>query len=148
MNPSHLKDYSHITRWLNSSHQTQSILFRHMPSTRWLTTMLTKTLCCTALMLPIELTVGTNKDTIVYNCTYCSLGKIWRKNFSSLVWHDENWTHEILLTMVNKKVIFFIHWRDSKGRKYFTMNKFHIKISNGEFFPNYGTSYFNIYYKF
>ena len=58
------------------------------------------------------------------------------KNFSSLVWHDENWMHEIFLTL-NKKVT-FLFIGDSKGRKYFTMNKFHTKISNSEFFPNYG----------
>ena len=34
---------------------------------------------------------------------------------------------------MNKKVI-----ADSKGRKYFTTNKFHTKIFNDEFFPNYG----------
>ena len=28
------------------------------------------------------------------------------KNFSSLVWHNENWMHEIFLTM-NKKVLFY-----------------------------------------
>ena len=62
------------------------------------------------------------------------------KKFSSLVWHDENWTHEIFLTMNKKVTLLFIG--DSKGRKYFTMNKFHTKISNGVFFPNYG-SYFS-----
>ena len=41
------------------------------------------------------------------------------------------------LTM-NKKVT-FLFIRDSKGRKYFNTNKFHTKIFNGEFFPNYGT---------
>ena len=40
---------------------------------------------------------------------------------------------------MNKKVT-FLFIGDSKGRKYFTMNKFHTKISNGEFFPNYGMS--------
>ena len=29
---------------------------------------------------------------------------------------------------------------DSKGRQYFTTNKFHMKISKGEFFPNYSIS--------
>ena len=53
-----------------------------------------------------------------------------------MVWHDEYWTHEVFLTM-NKKVT-FIFIGDSKGWKYFTTNKFHTKISNGEFFPNYG----------
>ena len=38
---------------------------------------------------------------------------------------------------MNKKVMFFIHWR-LQGQKYFTTNKFHTKISNGELFPNYG----------
>ena len=35
---------------------------------------------------------------------------------------------------MNKKVT-FLFIGDSKGRIYFTMNKFHTKISNGEFFP-------------
>ena len=38
---------------------------------------------------------------------------------------------------MNKKVT-FLFIGDSKGQKYFTMNIFHTKISNGEFFPNYG----------
>ena len=32
----------------------------------------------------------------------------------------------------------FVFIGDSKGQKYFTMNKFHMKISDGEFFLNYG----------
>ena len=67
---------------------------------------------------------------------YHGLGKFDVKKFLSLVWHNENWTHEIFLT-VNKKVT-FLFIEDSKGRKYFTTNKFHTKISNGEFFPNHG----------
>ena len=43
--------------------------------------------------------------------------------------------HEKFLTM-NKKVV-FLFFGDSKGRKYFTTNKFHMKVSNGDFFPNY-----------
>ena len=38
----------------------------------------------------------------------------------------------------------FLFIGDSKGRKYFTVNKFHMKISNSEFFPNYG-SYIAVY---
>ena len=38
----------------------------------------------------------------------------------------------------------FLFIGDSKRRKYFTMNKFHTKISNGEFFPNYGITVFII----
>ena len=30
--------------------------------------------------------------------------------------------------------------------KIFTMNKFYTKISNGEFFPNYGIYFVNFYY--
>ena len=61
------------------------------------------------------------------------------KKISSLVWYDENWTHEIFLTM-NKKVT-FLFIGDSKRWKYFNTNKFHTKISNSEFFPNYGILY-------
>ena len=35
----------------------------------------------------------------------------------------------------------FLFIEDSKGRKYVIMNKFHTKIFNGEFFPNYGMQY-------
>ena len=38
---------------------------------------------------------------------------------------------------MNKKVT-FLFFGDSKGQKYFITNKFHTKISNGDFFPNYG----------
>ena len=66
------------------------------------------------------------------------------KKFLSLVWHDENWMHEIFLTM-NKEVA-FLFIGDSKGRKYFTMNKFHTKIYNGEIFLNYSMSLLLIIY--
>ena len=68
------------------------------------------------------------------------------KKFSSLVWHDENWTHEIFLTM-NKKVT-FLFIGDSKGRKYFNTNKFQTKISNIEFFPNYGRWAYSVLVKY
>ena len=42
--------------------------------------------------------------------------------------------HEIFLTM--NKTVMFLFFGDSKGRKYFTTNKFHMKISNGEFFQS------------
>ena len=86
---------------------------------------------------------GTHLDSQDCFYVWCVCTIVWEKfdvkKFLSLVWHDENWTHEIFLTM-NKKVT-FLFIGDSKGRKYFTMNNFHTKISNGEFFPNYGTSH-------
>ena len=44
---------------------------------------------------------------------------------------------------MNKKQC-FLFIGDSKGRKYFTMNKFHMKISNGEFFLNYGNIVYDL----
>ena len=43
---------------------------------------------------------------------------------------------------MNKEVMLFFTG-DLQGRKYFTTNKFHTKISNGELFPNYG-NYFAV----
>ena len=81
---------------------------------------------------------------LVFPCTYTIVWKKFDvKRISSLVWHDENWMHEIFLT-INKKVT-FLFIGDSKGRKYFTMNKFHTKIFNDEFFPNYSMRYWDIY---
>ena len=48
------------------------------------------------------------------------------------MWHNENWMHKIFLTINKKVMVLFIG--DSKGRKYFTTNKFHSKLSNSEFF--------------
>ena len=77
-------------------------------------------------------------------CTTVVWEKFGVKKFSSLVWHDESWTHEIFLTLNKKQCLLFIG--DSKGRKYFTTNKFHMKISNGEFFPNYSISKYQLTY--
>ena len=78
-----------------------------------------------------------NRTTVRCTQTAVVREKFDAKKFSSLVWHDKNWTNEIILTM-NKKVM-FLFIGDYKGRKYYTKNKFHMKISSCGFFKNYGS---------
>ena len=110
-------------------------------------------LSCIAMVTVWQLTDAgckrTSKQDLIRLDVVKKVGTLWRtdhtvvwekfyvKKFSPMVWHNENWTHEIFLAM-NKKVM-FLFIGDSKGWKYFTTNKFHTKTSNGEFFPNYGT---------
>ena len=86
--------------------------------------------------------------TLTYNITsfIVRYSVVWEKfdtkKFSSLVWHDENWTNEIFLTM-NKKIMHFIHWR-LQGMKIF----YHEQISHENIqrwiFPNYSNYWYRV----